>query len=212
MLCLCLNTLLLHRTGWKNKDFTQSSCRFLNTTDLHWAWSMTIIFFFFFLSICMSSGKNKWLLVLPGALFIKLLICIKFFLCKCGPWICSSFITSAYLSFLWQYIVETNALLMAKTLMKNWKIHERWPLRLKPHWGYPSSVLLQSFINRPLACFWHLLSKKPFAHLMKGGLLYSANSAERWQSAATALHFILLIHLKLVWGGHGEREIFFLKE
>lgn len=68
-------------------------------------------------------------------------------------------------------------------------------LRLPPP---PCSELLQSFINRPLACFWHRLSKKPFAHLMKGELSHSASSAERWDSAATAPHFFLLIHLRPV--------------
>lgn len=94
-------------------------------------------------------------------------------------------------------LVEKNVLLMAKTLMRNWKINEKkWPLRLMPRRGYLLCVLLQLFINRLLACFWHWLSKKPFTNLMKGELLHSANSAERWQSSA--LHFILLIHLKLL--------------
>lgn len=58
-------------------------------------------------------------------------------------------------------------------------------------WGCPQRVPLRSFINRPLACSWHRLSKKPFTNLMKKELFHSANSAEGWQSAATAPHFIL---------------------
>lgn len=60
-----------------------------------------------------------------------------------------------------------------------------------PCWGCPQRVPLRSFINRPLACSWHRLSKKPFTNLMKKELFHSANSAEGWQSAATAPQFIL---------------------
>lgn len=42
-------------------------------------------------------------------------------LCKRGGCV----ITFKYLSFVWQHILETNALLTAKTLMRNWKIHQR---------------------------------------------------------------------------------------
>lgn len=95
------------------------------------------------------------------------------FLCKCGARICSSYITLTYLSFVWQCIVETNALLMAKTLMRNEKFMKKMTIKVKASLRLPpSSVLLRSFINRPLACFWHCLSKKPFAHLMKGGSFY----------------------------------------
>lgn len=59
-----------------------------------------------------------------------------------------------------------------------------------PCWGCPQRVPLRSFINRPLACSWHRLSKKPFTNLMKKELFHSANSAGGWQSAAMAFYFI----------------------
>lgn len=59
-----------------------------------------------------------------------------------------------------------------------------------PRWGYLLCVLLQLFINRPLACFWHWLSKKPFTNLMKGDLFTFCQFCRKMAERSTTFHFI----------------------